>query len=74
MKNTSKEVYIFCIWYLSSIVIYPISDKIHFCIGGLISFIAMIYILFDFVYSDDMFSKWKQKNTCSFIWNVFFLY
>lgn len=62
MKNTSKEVYIFFAYGISSsIVIYPISDKIHFCIGGLISFIAMIYILFDFVYSDDMFSKWNRK-------------
>lgn len=58
MKNTSKEVYIFFAYGISSsVVIYPISDKIHFCIGGLISFIAMIYILFDLIYSKNMFEK-----------------
>ena len=62
MKNTSREVYIFFAYGIaSSIVIYPISDKIHFCIGGLITFIAMIYILFDLIYSENMFSSWNSK-------------
>lgn len=62
MKNTSKEVYIFFAYGISSsIVIYPISDKIHFCIGGLITFIAMIYILFDLIYTEDMFNKYNRK-------------
>lgn len=62
MKNTAKEVYIFFAYGIaSSVVIYPISDKIHFCIGGLISFIAMIYLLFNYLYSEDMFSKLNKK-------------
>ncbi len=61
-KNAKKEIYILFAYALSSsVVIYPISDKIHFCIGSLISFIAAIYILFDILYEEDNFKNFNDK-------------
>lgn len=70
-KNTQKNVYVLFAYAIgSSIVIYPISDQIHFCIGGLITFIAGIYLLFNCLYSDDLFDKWS-KTLRIFAYGIF---
>ncbi|MBP3463531.1 MAG: glycosyltransferase family 39 protein [Clostridia bacterium] len=61
-NNTKKDIYVLFAYAIgSSIVIYPISDQIHFCVGGLITFIAGIYLLFNCLYTDDLFSKWSNN-------------
>lgn len=49
-KKTNKKVNIFFAYSISSfIVAFPISDKIHFLTGSLITIIAIIYLIYEYI-------------------------
>lgn len=61
LKQTKREVYIlFAYSIASSVVVYPISDKIHFCIGGMATFISGIYLLFNWLCTEELFDDWSK--------------
>ena len=50
IKETKEEIYIIFAYAISSfIVTFPISDKIHFLIGSMITIIGTAYIIYEYI-------------------------
>lgn len=60
-KKYNAKIYVFFAYAISSFVVtFPISDKIHFLTGSLITILAGIYIIFDkFIYNREYSKMFK---------------
>lgn len=57
-KKYNAKIYVFFAYAISSFVVtFPISDKIHFLTGSLITILAGIYIIFDKLMCNKKYSK-----------------
>ena len=58
IKKEDSKVYIFFAYSISSFVVtFPISDKIHFLTGSLVTILAIVYILYDTFIHNKKYSK-----------------
>lgn len=60
-KKYNEKMFMFFAYGISSFVVtFPISDKIHFLTGSLITILAVVYIIFDkFIYNKEYSKKFK---------------